>query len=176
MLEESVLGFSKSGTHLFLSVSLEQPLKSSSVAVGVEVKQMSGGAKSWIQSFGVIDGGLELMKYAWPSLDHKFSVRRNDTKLVGDNSKTVVVLGHHRYPTDLTQSTCSRWNRDTSKVPLLSTAVRLGKIWSSEVPKIAGPESLLRRGLRVLRCGGKDPSVRHTLRCGRRWVLSPDVA
>jgi hypothetical protein len=71
------------------------------VAVGVEVKQMSGGAKSWIQNFGVIDGGLELMKYAWPSLDHKFSVRRNDTKLVGDNSKTVVVLGHHRSPTDL---------------------------------------------------------------------------
>jgi hypothetical protein len=71
------------------------------VAVGVEVKKMSGEAKSWIQSFGVIDGGLELMKYAWPSLDHKFSVRRNNTTLVTDDAKTEIVLGHHRYPKDL---------------------------------------------------------------------------
>ena len=62
---------------------------------------MSGGAKSWIQSFGVIDGGLELMKYAWPSLDHKFSVWRKFTKLVGEDGKAKVVLGHHRYPNDL---------------------------------------------------------------------------
>jgi hypothetical protein len=62
---------------------------------------MSGGAKSWIQSFGGIDGGLELMKYAWPSLDHKFLVWRNDTKLVGDNGKAVVFLGQHRYPNNL---------------------------------------------------------------------------
>jgi hypothetical protein len=62
---------------------------------------MSGGAKLWIQSFGVIDEGLELMKYAWPSLDHKYLVRRNNTTLINDDAKTEVVLGHHRYPKDL---------------------------------------------------------------------------
>jgi hypothetical protein len=71
------------------------------VAIGVEVKQMAENAKSWIQSFGIIDGGLELMKYAWPSLQHKFSVRRNDANLLDNDGDTQVFLGHHRYPKDL---------------------------------------------------------------------------
>ena len=61
------------------------------VVVGVEVKKITEDAKSWIQSFGVIDGGLELMRYAWPSLDHKFSVRRNDTELLGDDGTTEII-------------------------------------------------------------------------------------
>lgn len=65
------------------------------------MKKITEDAKPWIQSFGVIDGGLELMKYAWPFLDHKFSVRRNDTKLLGDDGRTEIIRGHHRYPRDL---------------------------------------------------------------------------
>jgi hypothetical protein len=49
---------------MFLSLSLDQPLHSSTLVVGVEVKQMTGDSTSWVQSFGVIDEGLELMKYA----------------------------------------------------------------------------------------------------------------
>jgi hypothetical protein len=56
--------------------------------VGVKVKKITEDAKSWIQSFGIIDGGLELMRYAWPSLDYKLSIQRKDMKLLGDDGTT----------------------------------------------------------------------------------------
>ena len=34
--------------------------------------------KPWIRMFGIIDGGLEVMRLAWPNLEHMFSVRRSD--------------------------------------------------------------------------------------------------
>jgi hypothetical protein len=42
------------------------------VVVGIEVKRVPEDTKSWVQSFGIINGGLELMKEAWPLLEHKF--------------------------------------------------------------------------------------------------------
>jgi hypothetical protein len=51
--------------------------------MGIEVKKVPEETKSWVQSFGIIDGGLELMKEAWPSLEHKFSVRHNAINLSG---------------------------------------------------------------------------------------------
>jgi hypothetical protein len=116
---------------VFLSLSLDQPLYSSNVAIGVEVKQMTGDATSWVESFGVIDGGLELMKYAWPSLDHKFLVRRNDTKLISDDGKAEVVLGHHWYPSNLLRKhpvDPLTVEQGHLKAPLYSTDVPLGKI------------------------------------------------
>jgi hypothetical protein len=43
------------------------------------------------------------MKEAWPSLEHKFSVRRNGIELVCDvgASQPAVYFGHHRYPSTL---------------------------------------------------------------------------
>ena len=73
---------------------------SPALVVGIEVKKVPEETKSWVQSFGIIDGGLELMKEAWPSLEHKFSVRRSAIELAGDagTNKPTIYLGHHRYP------------------------------------------------------------------------------
>jgi hypothetical protein len=140
---------------------------------------MSGEARSWIQSFGVIDGGLELMKYAWPSLDHKFSVRQNNTTLMSDDGTTKVILGHHRYPKDLL---CKHpvdlltVEQGHCKSPhLLNTNVRLGRILSIRVPSNAGPRVSSKLVLPVHRCGDKGPSVKPILRYGRRWASIPDA-
>jgi hypothetical protein len=57
---------------------------SAHVAVGIEVKQIPEATKSWVLSFGIIDGGLELMRQAWPASEHKFSIRPNDIALSND--------------------------------------------------------------------------------------------
>ena len=85
---------------LFLDASNDA---SPAVVVGSEVKKVPEETQSWVQSFGIIDGGLELMKEAWLLLEHKFSVRRSAIELAGDTgtNKPTVYLGHHRYPVTL---------------------------------------------------------------------------
>jgi hypothetical protein len=58
---------------------------------------------TWIKSYGVITCGLELMCLAWPSLEHKFSVRRNhkDIPLLGAQAPPKVVKGHHHFKRNL---------------------------------------------------------------------------
>jgi hypothetical protein len=51
--------------------------------MGVEVKKFPEETKSWAQIFGIIDCGLELMKEAWPLLEHKFSMRHDAIELSG---------------------------------------------------------------------------------------------
>jgi hypothetical protein len=45
------------------------------------VQAMEETTIPWVRHFGVLDGGLELMRLAWPTLEHKFSVRRNGNEL-----------------------------------------------------------------------------------------------
>jgi hypothetical protein len=61
-------------------------------------------AEPWVRNFGVIDGGLELMRLAWPSLKHVFSVRRNNVNLpspAGVTAPPKIIQGVHRYPPNL---------------------------------------------------------------------------
>jgi hypothetical protein len=46
--------------------------------VGVEVRTAPLAYKTWVWSLGVIDGGVEVMRLAWPKLDHVFRDRRSD--------------------------------------------------------------------------------------------------
>jgi hypothetical protein len=58
----------------------------------------------WVKSFGVIDGGLERMRLAWPSLRHVFSAACNTIDLpppMGVSKKPRLFQGTHRYPPDL---------------------------------------------------------------------------
>jgi hypothetical protein len=73
--------------------------------VGVEVQEMKGyETEAWVRNYGVLDGGLEMMRWAWPSLEHKFSARRNGDKLptaVDCQWTPRVILGAQRLPTSL---------------------------------------------------------------------------
>ena len=78
----------------------KQPEAKLDVAVGVEVKTAPTAAEPWVTSLGVIDRGLELMRLAWPSLRHVFSVRRNEVKLpspMETPTEPKVFQGVHRY-------------------------------------------------------------------------------
>ena len=74
-------------------------------ATGVEVRTGPVQKIQTIQSYGVIDGGGETMRYAWRGLKHKFSVRRqSDTVPVVDHlpcSRPTIFVGHNRYRKDL---------------------------------------------------------------------------
>jgi hypothetical protein len=79
----------------------KQPEEKLDVAVGGEVKTAPTAAEPWVTSLGVIDWGLELMRLAWPSLRHVFSVRRNDVQLptpLETPTEPKVFQGVHRYP------------------------------------------------------------------------------
>jgi hypothetical protein len=54
--------------------------------VGVEVRTAPLASEPWVRSFGVIDGGSEVMRSAWPKLEHVFSVRRDDKDGKGESS------------------------------------------------------------------------------------------
>ena len=47
--------------------------------VGIEVRAAPVAVdEPWVQTLGIIDGGLEVMRAAWPKLEHVFSVRRSN--------------------------------------------------------------------------------------------------
>ena len=47
------------------------------VSIEVRTAPMAAG-EPWIWTFGVINGGFEVMRLAWPKLEHVLSVRRSD--------------------------------------------------------------------------------------------------
>jgi hypothetical protein len=71
--------------------------------VGVEVRTAASTAEPWVRLYGVIDGGFEVMRAAWPKLEHVFSVRRNDEEGPGEKSPEPkrLLKEHHRLPNDL---------------------------------------------------------------------------
>ena len=77
--------------------------ESPAVVVGVEVRTAPLAKEPWIRSYGVIDGGFETMRAAWPKLEHVFSVRRNEEKIEGEESPEPknVLKEPHRLPNKL---------------------------------------------------------------------------
>ncbi len=73
--------------------------------VGLEVRTAPPeNEEQWSQSFGTLDGGIETMRMAWATLEHKFAVRRrNETigHLEEGTSDAKVVPGPRRYPEHL---------------------------------------------------------------------------
>jgi hypothetical protein len=71
----------------------------------VEVRSGPIETSKAIQSYGVIDGGGETMRYAWSRLTHKFSVRRQSEKAACvdllPKPKPQIFVGHNRYRKDL---------------------------------------------------------------------------
>jgi hypothetical protein len=78
-------------------------IEQSPTVVGVEVRTAPLASEPWVRSFGVIDGGFEVMRSAWPKLDHVFSVRRSDEDGVGESSPepTHTFRETHRLPKKL---------------------------------------------------------------------------
>jgi hypothetical protein len=72
--------------------------------VGVEVRTAPLATEPWVRSYGVVDGGFEVMRAAWPKLEHLFSVRRSDEK-TSDEEKSpepkYVFKEPHRLPNNL---------------------------------------------------------------------------
>jgi hypothetical protein len=69
------------------------------MVVGIEVKKCPEEMKSQVQSSGIIDGGLKLVKEAF-ARKHKFSVGRNVIKVLSvdtEGLKPTIFLGHHIY-------------------------------------------------------------------------------
>jgi hypothetical protein len=72
--------------------------------VGVEVRTAPRTTEPWVRSYGVIDGGFEVMRAAWPKLEHIFSVRRSDgDEIKGENSPEPrqIFREPHRLPSTL---------------------------------------------------------------------------
>jgi hypothetical protein len=70
---------------------------------GLEVRTAPQDVEPWIRSYGLIDGGLEAMRAAWPRLNHTFSIRRDGEIVTGENSPEPkeIVIGHHRFSNNL---------------------------------------------------------------------------
>jgi hypothetical protein len=63
---------------VFVDSLLGEEEQGNPTIVGVEVAMAPLTAEPWVRSCGVIDGGFEVMRAAWPKLEHVFSVRRSD--------------------------------------------------------------------------------------------------
>ena len=70
---------------------------------GVEVMTAPVAVEPWVRSYGVIDGGFEVMRAAWPKLQHVFSVRRSDDAVQGaDGPEPAQIFREpHRLPNNL---------------------------------------------------------------------------
>jgi hypothetical protein len=73
------------------------------MATGIEVRAVPSDTRPWLKSFGTIDCGYEMMRVAWPKLEHSFAVRRKGENVDSDiaDPPRAVVIGHHRYPAKL---------------------------------------------------------------------------
>ena len=60
--------------------SLGKEEREAPTVVGVEVRTAPLATEPWVRSYGVVDGGFEVMRAAWPKLEHVFSVRRSDER------------------------------------------------------------------------------------------------
>ena len=72
--------------------------------VGVEVRAAPVAVdEPWVRTLGIIDGGFEVMRAAWPKLDHLFSVRRSNEEGKSEASPEPahVFREPHRLPNEL---------------------------------------------------------------------------
>jgi hypothetical protein len=42
----------------------------------LETREVPNTMEAWVQTIGTIDCGLETMRAAWPTLEHRFAIRR----------------------------------------------------------------------------------------------------
>ena len=69
----------------------------SEAATGIEVRKVVLEGGVGLDTFGVIGGGCETMRYAWPKLRHMFSVRNNgDTTPCDLEDPPTILFGPHR--------------------------------------------------------------------------------
>jgi len=67
------------------------------MATGVEVREVQVEKNSNVAKMGIIGGGYETMRYAWPKIEVVFSIRNaDDTTLQGFTDPLVVGMGPHR--------------------------------------------------------------------------------
>jgi len=67
------------------------------LATGVEVREVQVEKNSNVAKMGIIGGGYETMRYAWPKIEVVFSIRNaDDTTLQGFTDPLVVGMGPHR--------------------------------------------------------------------------------
>jgi hypothetical protein len=71
--------------------------------VGLETREVPNTMEAWVQRIGTIDCGLETMRAAWPTLEHRFAVRREREEVDSQEAQGPgrIVYGHHRYPATL---------------------------------------------------------------------------
>jgi hypothetical protein len=84
--------------------SLGKTEQDTPAVVGIEVRTAPLTTEPWVRSYGVIDGGFEVMRAAWPKLEHVFSVRRSDgDEIEGENSPEPhqILREPHRLPNTL---------------------------------------------------------------------------
>jgi UDP-2,3-diacylglucosamine pyrophosphatase LpxH len=63
--------------------------------------------ESELVSNGVITGGAELMRWAWPTRDQRFSVRHQQETVPavsGSDGSTKIIIGNPRYQEDLLET------------------------------------------------------------------------
>jgi hypothetical protein len=72
--------------------------------VGVDVRTAPLATDPWVRSYGVVNGGFEVIRAAWPKLEQFFSVRRSNKKM-SDEGKSpepkYVFKEPHRLPNNL---------------------------------------------------------------------------
>ena len=79
---------------------------SDGVVGGIEVRRGAVSVEAEMVSYGVITGGAELMRWAWPTLDQRFSVRhqRETVPAVSaSDGSPKIIIGNHRYKANLLQ-------------------------------------------------------------------------
>jgi hypothetical protein len=77
------------------------------IVLGLEIRELQTETTIWIKSYGVMDCGLELMRLAWPGLEHRFSVQRDqeDIPMLETQDPLKLVKGHHCFKPDLLVAT-----------------------------------------------------------------------
>jgi hypothetical protein len=75
--------------------------------VGVEVRDVPAFRPTEVSSYGTIDGGFELTRLAWPKIEHRFAVRRDQEQVDGSlgTPPPRVIFGHHRFSANLLNTT-----------------------------------------------------------------------
>ena len=70
----------------------------------MEVRQIPKQLKTWLKTYGTLDGAGELMSEAWPSMQHIFAVRRSKEAIPScrpSNQDPIVKIGYPRMPSGL---------------------------------------------------------------------------
>jgi hypothetical protein len=142
-------------------------------AVGVEVRTAPLASEPWVKSYGVIDGGGEVMRAAWPKLEHIFSVRRGD----GEASKEEqsprpkhIFKEPHRLPNDLLNNfpvdlLTIEQGSDAKPTPNYER-----RTWGKLISRTEESESSSNLGPRMRNFGRRDPHARALSQDGTIWI------